>query len=47
MIDVLCPPALDRDDKQVPHRFLHTYWRTFIIHHHGNGAILDTITATA
>ncbi|MEV6138196.1 hypothetical protein AB0L63_19455 [Nocardia sp. NPDC051990] len=36
MIDVLRPPALDRDDKEVRHRFLDTYWRPFIDHHRGN-----------
>lgn len=35
-IDVLRPPALDRDGIEVPHRFLDTYWRSFIDHHRGN-----------
>ncbi|MFX0581021.1 hypothetical protein [Nocardia nepalensis] len=36
MIDVLRPPALDRDGNQVPHQFLDTYWRPFIDHHRCN-----------
>lgn len=38
-IDVLRPPALDRDGKEVPHRFLDTYWRPFIDHHRGSGTL--------
>ncbi|MEV5835560.1 hypothetical protein [Nocardia sp. NPDC052112] len=38
-IDVLCPPAFDRDGNQVPHRFLDTYWRSFIDHHRGTGSL--------
>ncbi|WP_433717132.1 hypothetical protein ACQP2U_42770 (plasmid) [Nocardia sp. CA-084685] len=36
-IDVLRPPALDRDGMEVPHRFLDTYWRSFIDHHRSSG----------
>ncbi|MFE9324058.1 hypothetical protein ACIHDR_41515 [Nocardia sp. NPDC052278] len=38
-IDVLRPPALDRDGKQVPHRFLDTYWQPFINHHRSSGTL--------
>ncbi|WP_433621004.1 hypothetical protein [Nocardia sp. CA-120079] len=38
-IDVLRPPALDRDGIPVPHRFLDTYHREFIEHHRGTGRL--------
>ncbi|MEV4237183.1 hypothetical protein AB0J47_18620 [Nocardia sp. NPDC049737] len=38
-IDVLRPPALDRDGKQVPHWFLDTYHCQFIEHHRGTGTL--------